>query len=143
MSGKKLTSDFRHDDDVRTAYFSPSGRRVVTASEDGTARIWDSVSGECLVPPLGHQKGVKSASFSPDESRVVTACEDGFARVWSVETGMRSGPALRHPSICDALFSPDSKLVVTCGSAWDEPETAQIWDAATGRAIGVLIDLAQ
>jgi WD40 repeat protein len=137
-SGKKIATDFRHDGDVRTAYFSPSGRRVVTASEDGTARIWDRVSGECLVPPLGHQSDVLSASFSPDETRVVTACEDGFARIWSVETGARSGPAFRHASVRDALFSPDGKRVVTTGWAWGEPNTAQLWDAVTGAAIGAL-----
>jgi WD40 repeat protein len=139
LSGKLIQSDFRHDDFVRTAYFSPSGKCIVTASEDGTARIWDSVSGECLVPPLSHQKSVVSASFSPDETRVVTACEDGFARVWSVQTGMRSGPALRHPSVVDVLFSPDGQRIVTCGSAWGEPDTVHLWDATTGQGIGSML----
>ena len=32
-----------HDGEVRSAAFSPDGTRIVTASEDGTARIWESL----------------------------------------------------------------------------------------------------
>jgi WD40 repeat protein len=32
-----------HQDRVRSAAFSPDGTRIVTASNDRTARIWDAV----------------------------------------------------------------------------------------------------
>jgi WD40 repeat protein len=35
-----------HEDVVKSAAFSEDGRRVVTASSDGTARLWDAASGQ-------------------------------------------------------------------------------------------------
>ena len=57
-----------------SAAFSPDGKRVVTASSDHTARVWD-LSGPRPVATVleGHTDTVLSAAFSPDGKRVVTA----------------------------------------------------------------------
>ncbi|MBC8726785.1 hypothetical protein F6X37_36610, partial [Paraburkholderia sp. 31.1] len=60
---------------------------VVTASADGTARVWDAATGEVIAKLTGHQGPVFSAAFSPDGQRVVTASADGTARVWDAATG--------------------------------------------------------
>ena len=44
-----------HEAAVRDAAFSPGGQRAVTASEDWTACLWDTASGEPLTGPLRHQ----------------------------------------------------------------------------------------
>ena len=56
-----------------SAAFSPDGKRVVTASNDKTARVWDADSGKALASLQGHTAQVRSAAFSPDGKRVVTA----------------------------------------------------------------------
>jgi WD40 repeat protein len=55
---------------------------VLTASSDGSARVWDAQTGEPLTPPLKHAQQVVQASFSADGRAVVTASFDGTARIW-------------------------------------------------------------
>jgi WD40 repeat protein len=76
-----------HTDAVTSALFSPDGSRLVTASFDGTARVWDAASGDALATLSGHKALLWSARFSPDGSRIVTASDDKTAQVWDAETG--------------------------------------------------------
>jgi WD40 repeat protein len=45
-----------HEDRVSSAAFSPDGKRIVTASRDNTARVWDADTGKPIGEPLkGHE----------------------------------------------------------------------------------------
>lgn len=58
--------------------------RIITASFDRTARIWDRATGRPLTPPLVHRLGVSEATFSPDGKFALTGSWDGTARLWAV-----------------------------------------------------------
>src|SRR5262245_9667572 len=60
---------------------SPDGKLIVTASSDGTARLWDS-SGNPVKELKAHAE-VGHAAFSPDGKLIVTAGSYGAARLWS------------------------------------------------------------
>ena len=47
----------------------PDGARVLTASDDHTARLWDAASGQELQVLHGHEDSVLSVVFSPDETQ--------------------------------------------------------------------------
>ena len=49
---------------------------MVTASEDGTARIWDAATGREVTVLRVHETCMLSAAFSPDGARIVTASSD-------------------------------------------------------------------
>jgi WD40 repeat protein len=72
---------------VLSASFSPDGARVVTASNDRTARLWDATTGQEIIALRGHGTAVGSASFSPDGASVVTASYDHTARLWDATIG--------------------------------------------------------
>ena len=78
-----------------SAAFSPDGKRIVTASCDKTARLWDAETGKPIGEPLkGHTDACVSAAFSPDGKRIVTASADKTARLWDAETGKPIGEPL-------------------------------------------------
>jgi WD40 repeat protein len=97
---------------VWSAAFSPNGTRIVTASEDKTARIWNARTGKPISPPLQHQGPVESAAFSLDGTYVVTASDDTTARVWDAATGKPLSPPLQHQAgVASTAFSPDGSRV--------------------------------
>src|ERR1700741_1922847 len=68
----KLMLPIGHTDAVRYAQFSPDGKRVVTASLDKTAKIWDVESGALLADLKGHTDVVNYVAFSPDGKKIIT-----------------------------------------------------------------------
>ena len=121
-----------HDDRTNSAAFSPDGKRVVTASADKTARIWDAATGQPIGELRGHDDVVTSAAFSPDGKRIVTASADRTARIWDAETGQSVGELRGHDDVVtSADFSPDGKRIVTAST----DRTARLWDAATGQPV--------
>ncbi|MBZ0172753.1 MAG: serine/threonine protein kinase, partial [Phycisphaerales bacterium] len=120
---------------IQSAAFSPDGTRIVTASLDSTARVWDAGTGVSLTELTGHTGHVQSASFSPDGTRIVTASRDNTARVWDAATGQTLAELTGHTgSVLSAAFSPDGTRIVTASL----DSTARIWDAATGETLAEL-----
>src|SRR6516162_3349579 len=111
---------------VTSAAFSGDGKRVVTASLDKTARIWDAESGKEIAVLKGHKEDVSSAAFSGDGKRVVTASLDKTARIWDAESGKEIAVLKGHygDRVLSAAFSGDGKRVVTASL----DKTARIWD---------------
>ncbi|MCB9898547.1 MAG: serine/threonine protein kinase [Planctomycetes bacterium] len=111
---------------ILSVAWSPDGTRLVTASGDGTARVWNADgSGEPLVL-RGHEDMVFSAAWSPDGTRLVTASRDGTARVWNAD-GSGEPLVLRgHKDwVRSATWSPDGTRLVTAS----DDGTARVWNA--------------
>ena len=60
------------------------GTRVVTGSQDNSAKLWDAATGKDLRRLGGHADRVPAAAFSPDGKAVLTGSWDRTARVWPV-----------------------------------------------------------
>jgi WD40 repeat protein len=125
-----------HAGKVRRAAFSPDGRRVVTAGEDKTARVWEAATGKMVAELRGHKQRVNCAAFSPDGTRVVTASDDGRARLWQADAGELVAELKAHAkilgigwqSVVGAAFTPDGKLVATSSS----DGKVRLWKVETG-----------
>lgn len=118
-----------HSQRVTSVAFSPDGARVLTASADGTARVWRADGSGAPVVLEGHDGELHAAAFSPDGARVVTASADGTARVWAADGGGAPVVLAGHQGpVLWAAFSPDGARIAT-GS---EDRTARVWPADGG-----------
>ena len=145
-----------HKEWVNFATFSPDGEKTITASWDGTTRIWDTKSGKELqkfqeradllgtdrfrdgtAPEGGHYGGGGDnyASMSPDGKKIVTACVAFVAEIWDVESGKKLRHLSGHSgSIVSANFSPCGKKIVTASI----DSTIRMWDAESGEQLQIL-----
>ncbi len=129
ISGEALTPPMVHaagPNDVNWSHrisccvFSPDGRSILTTSDDGTARLWDS-AGRPAAPPMPVVAGV--GVFSPDGRWVATGGSDKLARIWLARNGVAISPPLQHgDAVTTVAFAPDGSGVLTAGS------DARIWD---------------
>lgn len=113
-----------HTDQLASAEYSPDGRSIVTASDDGTARIWDAATGR-QIGLLDGGGRVTNAAFAPLGRRIATASDDGTISIWDAVTDLPIKVLSGHRQLVDtAAFSPDGRFIV---SASDDG-TARIWD---------------
>ncbi len=111
-----LASPIQHPGgpEFRVARFSPDGRRVVTACYDGTARVWDTLTSQQVLPELRHEGVVNWAEFSPDGQWLATCSADRTVRLWKTATGEAFGEPLRHDqSVLRVHFSADGRYLLT------------------------------
>jgi WD40 repeat protein len=131
----QLTVLSGHDNAVRHTTYSPDGLRIVTASDDGTARVWDAGTGIQLAVLAGHTAAVKWAAYSPDGTRIVTASSDRTVRIWDAHTGTIIRTLAGHTDqVESAVFSADGRRIVSASA----DKTARVWDAETSAQLAVL-----
>jgi WD40 repeat protein len=126
---------FPHQRDVIWAGFSPDGRQILTASRDGTARLWDATFGRPLLFALEHSSAPNcpDPAFSRDGNRLLIANTEHTVETWDLGTGQPLVLPLEHPSpVRHAEFSPDGTSLITSTASG----SVQLWDAATGEALG-------
>ena len=122
-----------HTGAVTSARFSPDGSRIITASEDGTARIWWSESQEPRILAK-HNRPVESIAFSPDGRLVASAGRDHLVHVWDVIKQAEIATLRGHSDwVHSVAFSPDGRTLATASS----DHTIRLWDAASGHERGV------
>jgi len=125
-----LEASFIQRDVVYDAAFSPDSSRILTASWDKTAKLWDAATGK-LIAVFPHQGTVNTAVFSPDGSRILTASADHSAKLWEAASGKLLALFTHADEVNGAAFRPDGIQVITGSS----DKTAKLWDAGSGRLI--------
>ena len=97
--------------------------RIVTASDDRTARIWDAAIGAEITALRGHEDGVNSVAFSPMRPRC-HRLRRRHGPIWDAATGAEIATLRGHEAgVRSAEFSPDGARIVTAS----DDRTARLW----------------
>jgi YD repeat-containing protein len=105
---------------IRVAW-DPEGKRIVTASSDGTARIWEVPSGKETHVLTGHTGAVLFAAWDPSGRRIVTTGMDGIARIWEAESGIELARLDPRGSFMGGLTQSVMQPGIQVVNAWRQP----------------------
>jgi len=126
-----------HSEPLTAIAVSRDGRRVATASADGTARIWDAATGKTLAVLKGHAAAVWAVAFSPDGTLAATGSADKTIRIWDADNGETLHVLEGHSAVVYAVaFSPVAGRGQLASGSRDK--TVRLWDTAQREQTAVL-----
>ena len=117
------------------AAFSPDGRFVATANEDGRLLIWEIATGRLHAELAKLPVLVRRLAYSADGRHIAGAAWDQAIHVWDVQAGTERFVLRGHTDkVVSAAFSPDGSRIVSASL----DGTARLWDALTGEPVAVM-----
>lgn len=121
-----------HTSWVWSVGWSPNGKRIASASGDGTAQVWDAENGDHLNIYSKHTDTVYAISWSPDGKRIASGGYDKTVQVWDATYGDPFFTYTGHTSwVWSVAWSPDGKYIASAGG----DKTVQVWNALDGRHV--------
>jgi len=111
----------QHQGKIFSATFNPDGKLVLTGSNDRSARLWDTATGEAVGPVFRHQGGVTCVAFNPDGQSFATASNDKTAQTWEVPVAVEGevGRLAAWTRVISGMeLAPDTGLRVIDASGW-------------------------
>jgi WD40 repeat protein len=129
-----------HSARVNAVRWSPDGKQIASASDDGTVQIWDATTGSQTIAYQRHAGFVFALAWSPDGRYLASGGDDNAVQVVETMTGKILFTYSSYSKVVAALdWSPDGKFLVF-GSAtiWphrSEEDTVQVVEAFTGKTL--------
>lgn len=107
--------------------FSPDGRRLASASADGSVVILDLATATTIGSITGHESAVYGVDFSPDGTLLATSSRDRTIRLWNTRTLQEAAVLRGHEgTVYSVRFSPGGDRLVSAS----QDGTVRIWSVA-------------
>ena len=146
-TGKKVRVFFGHKDWVTAVFFVPDGKRAVTASLEGTIKVWDVGTGKEIRTIIPYEKGggirvALSVALSADAKYVLSKGSENDGKefcirlkLWDVDSGklVRAFERFRG-DVESVAFAPNDKLAISGGDPSND-NNLHLWDVEAGKAI--------
>ncbi|MCB0528583.1 MAG: DUF4062 domain-containing protein [Saprospiraceae bacterium] len=113
-----------HTQQIIDVSFSDDSSRALTASLDGTVKVWNMESGKLLVNHMAHQDSIQKACFIENGEKILSVGEDHSAFIWPGRQAVPNIHVRHQNSIFSAAYSPDGKKILTTS----RDGTIAIWD---------------
>lgn len=130
-----------HSDGVHAIAFVPNdSHRLVSASHDGTLKLWNLETGACVHTYHGHEKSVNALAVSADGKKIASASDDGTARLWDLESEDQVAQYEGHGrEVTGISFLPENRLLTTGRDGrlriWNVTSEELIWTSAKDHGI--------
>jgi WD40 repeat protein len=113
--------------------WSPDGKRIASASNDGTVHVWDAATGQRFFRYHGHRGSVNAVAWSPNGSYIASGSSDTTVQVWdALQTGEGSASLYTYRGHSGNLrtlaWSAENTRIASGG----DDKTVQVWDAKDG-----------
>ncbi|MGD2177739.1 MAG: hypothetical protein PVG71_07940, partial [Anaerolineae bacterium] len=132
-----------HEGTIRDVAVTPDGRHAVSASFDGTLKIWDVERRQMAANLSGHAGGVRAVAVTSDGRWAVSGSDDGTLHVWDIAValggGQEAGGLVRvleghNRKIWDVAVTSDARQAVSVS----EDGRLMVWDLEHGEWEDVL-----
>ncbi|MBI5931918.1 MAG: TIR domain-containing protein [Chloroflexi bacterium] len=124
-----------HRSEITDCKINSQGTWIVSASGDGTLKLWDVETGQERLTLKGHTRGINCCAISPDDTWIVSGADDETLKLWDVETGQERLTLKGHTrGISCCAISPDGTWIVSASA----DSTLKVWEVATGQEIRTL-----
>jgi WD40 repeat protein/sterol desaturase/sphingolipid hydroxylase (fatty acid hydroxylase superfamily) len=115
---------------VLSVAMSTDGRLIVSGSEDGSVKAWDTATGMELFSLAGHSRAVRAVALSADGRQIVSGGHDRTVRVWDVHDRRETVALTGHTGgVQSVAIRADGRQILSAGDF-----TTRSWDPATGQA---------
>jgi len=130
VEGKMMKRLVGHNHFIQDIDISSDRQYALSASWDGTLRLWNLKTGRTTRRFIGHKKDVLSVAFSADNRQIVSGSRDKTINVWNtigvIKQQMNDSSTAHRDWVTCVRFSPnvDEPVIVSSG----RDKTVKVWD---------------
>lgn len=120
---------------VYVRLYSPDGRRLVGAGEQGELALWSLETGRLIRSLNGHQDLVLSTAMDRTGLLLATGSRDGTARIWRLSDGAALASLGPHPGPVTGVAFDGTRTRVSTVS---DDALLRVWDTGSARTLKII-----